>query len=364
MAAIGLISGSMGPSLGALAGQCRTSLSGISFIFVAFPVGYTTGALVFGRLLDRHPGHRLLWPAVLLCSLTLVLTPLVTSLALLALVMVLMGFGQSGLDVGSNTLLGWVYGDKVGPYMNILHFSFGLGAITAPLVLAQSLKMSGGITYAFWILALLMLPVGFWLLRLQSPVHKALQAKARPKKTPPSLAWLFILAFVLYSGLELGYGNWISSYAQKLRLEDEIMAAYLASAFWGALTLGRLAGIPLAARWAPMTILFLDIAGCGIGVAALVIWPQSSAVIWGGTLVSGFSMASMFAALMTLAGRSLRLTGRLTSLFFIGSSAGAIVFPWGIGQGFESLGPLVMPYAVLGIVVLSAATLALLSRKI
>ena len=57
------------------------------------------------------------------------------------------------------------------------------------------------------------------------------------------------------------------------------------------------------------------------------------------------------------------LTGRMTSLFFIGASAGAIVFPWSIGQGFESLGPRVVPGAILGLAVLTTATFFLLARE-
>src|SRR6185295_8842171 len=179
MVSIGLISGSFGPTLSHLAANTGTNLQGISVIFVAFPIGYIAGALLTGRLLDRLPGHPLLVWAAVFCSIFLFLTPLISSLPMLVLVMGLMGFAQSGLDVGANTLLGWLYGDKVGPYMNALHFFFGVGAITSPLIVAQILKMNGGMTWAFWILALLMLPVAAWLARIPSPpsIHSHVKTK-------------------------------------------------------------------------------------------------------------------------------------------------------------------------------------------
>ncbi len=52
------------------------------------------------------------------------------------------------------------------------------------------------------------------------------------------------LFFFLYVGAEVGFGGWIFTYAVALDLGSETAAAYLTSAFWGALTFGRLLTIP------------------------------------------------------------------------------------------------------------------------
>jgi MFS transporter, FHS family, Na+ dependent glucose transporter 1 len=354
LASVGLIAGAFGPTLSYLAANTHTTLQGISVIFVAFPIGYMAGALFAGRILDRLPGHPVIVLSAVFCSLTLFLTPLISSLTVLVLVMGLLGFSKAGLDVGANTLLGWVYGDKVGPYMNTLHFFFGVGAIISPLVVAQILKWTGGVTWAFWILALLMWPVAIWLWRIPSPpsIHSHPQAKKRPVNWP--LLSLFMLFFLLYSGLELGYGNWICNYAKAMRLEDEIHAAYLASVFWGALTFGRLIGIPIAARVGPAKILAMDVLGCSLSIGAILLWSQSIWVLWAGTAGAGLFMASIFATLMTFGGRSLAMTGQITSSFFIAASVGAIIFPWLIGQWFESVGPQVLIQVLLIIMGLMA----------
>lgn len=355
LASVGLMAGSLGPTLPGLAAHTQTTLQGISLVFIARPLGYMAGALLTGRLLDRLPGHPTLALAAVFCSLTLFLTPLMTSLTALALVMVLMGFAESGLDVGGNTLLGWVYGDKVGPYMNGLHFFFGVGSIIAPLVVAQALRFTGGITWAYWVLALLMLPVAAWLWRLPSPPHLNSHREAKAPKTNGLLLSLFVLFFLFYSGMEAGYGNWVFSYAKALGLADAVKAAYLTSIFWGALTFGRLVGIPIAARFRPVQILAVDITGCALSLGVVMIWPGVSWVLWVGTAGVGFSMASIFPTLMAFAGKSLSLTGKITSLFFIGVSLGVIIFPWLIGQGFETVGPKVVTEVILADIALLAA---------
>src|SRR4030095_2777020 len=56
--ALGLTTGSLGPTLPALASQTNSSLSVISYVFTFRWLGYVFGALRGGRLFDRHPGNR------------------------------------------------------------------------------------------------------------------------------------------------------------------------------------------------------------------------------------------------------------------------------------------------------------------
>src|SRR5690606_13614350 len=88
---------------------------------------------------------------------------------LLIAVLFLLGLIETALDVGGNTLLVWVHGAKVAPYMNGLHFFFGIGAFLAPLIVARTVLLTNDINLAYWVLALLLIPVAAALLRLPSP---------------------------------------------------------------------------------------------------------------------------------------------------------------------------------------------------
>ena len=104
--------------------------------------------------------------------LMLALIPVAPVLWLLTIILLVLGMVQSTLDVGGNTLLVWVHRAGVGPYMNGLHLFWGLGATLSPVLIAQAISISGGITWAYWLLALLFLPVAIWVLLLPSPVAR------------------------------------------------------------------------------------------------------------------------------------------------------------------------------------------------
>lgn len=353
--ALGLANASLGPTLPGLAEQTQARLSEISYLFTARSLGYLLAALLGGRLYDRLPGHTLMATTLLVMAMMLALAPLVPALWLLTAVMLLLGIAESGLDVGGNTLLVWLHQDKVGPFMNGMHFFFGVGAFLSPIIIAQALLVSGGITWAYWFLALLMLPAAIWLLRQSSPPFPAISPDEPVRPVRGALVALIALFFFLYVGAEVSYGGWIFTYTVTRGLSNEAAAAYLTSAFWGALTAGRLLSIPLAARLRPRAILGLDLAGCLASVAVIVLWPQSLAVVWLGTLGLGLSMASIFPTTLSLAERHMPISGRVTGWFFAGASVGGMTLPWLIGQLFETIGPQVTMLAIMVALVAAVA---------
>lgn len=358
--AAGLIVASLGPTLGDLAANTESSPDPISNLFIARTLGYLAGAFLFGRLHDRLPGHPLIIAAAFVATVALALAPLAGSLRLLLGVVLVLGLALAGLQIGANTLLLWQYGERAAPYVNGLHFCFGLGASAAPLVFA----LMGSITVTYWTLALLVLPAAVWLLTRPSPPAPApAQAGGPLTRAQLSLAALGFIFLLLYVGGETGFGNWIYSYSVALRLTDKISAAYLNAAFWGMLTLGRLLSIPLSARLRPSMVLALDLAGSLLG-AGLVLLANGPVMVWAGTLLLGLAMASIFPTLLAFAGQQTTLTARLTSLFFVGSSLGAMLLPRLIGALYDPLGPRVALVVILAAVLGQVGVyLALLARN-
>lgn len=356
---LGLTTASLGPTLPGLAEHTHTQLSQISFLFTARALGYLFGSLQGGRLYDRLSGHLVVTVTLVLMAITLALVPIMPLLWLLTIVLLFLGFAEGCLDVGGNTMLVWVHGRKVGPFMNGLHFFFGLGAFLSPIIIAQAVLASGDIAWAYWILALLMLPAALWILRLPSPSGHS-KTEANPsKRLSVRLVVMIAVFFFLYTGAEGSYGGWIFSYATAFRLSAET-AAFLNSAFWGALTLGRLLAIPIAARLKPAQILLADLVGCLASLLVLLLWPAVTLAIWIGTVGTGLFMASVFPTTITLAERRLNITGQVTGWFFVGASAGGMVLPWLIGQLFESIGPGVTMIAIAADMLLALGAFALL----
>ena len=112
---LGMTSAALGPTLPGLAEQTGTQLSGISFLFATRSLGFLTGSILAGRVYDRFSGHPIILAMLLLMALSLATIPFVQELWLLTLVMFITGMVESGMDVGTNTLLVWRFGEKVGP---------------------------------------------------------------------------------------------------------------------------------------------------------------------------------------------------------------------------------------------------------
>ena len=344
---LGLLTAAEGPALPGLAENTSSTLDQISLIFIFGSLGYLLGSLFSGQAYDRLPGHRLMAVTLLLISLCATLVPFMHSLWLLLCLLFTLGLAKSALDVGCNTLLLWIHGEKVGPFMNGLHFFFGLGAFIAPLILARVLLVTGEIWWVFWLFAILSLPMAVWLWNLPgSPVGTKSQENGNAS-LPIIPVLLIVLAFLFYVGAEVGFGNWIYTYALTLGLGTQVTAAYLTSAFWGTFTVGRLLGVWISARARAATILFVDLLGCLASLGLILLWPDSAPALWAGAIGLGLFMASIFPTTLMLAGERMHVTGAMTGWFLAGASIGGMSLPWGIGQAFVRIGAAAMPVLVL-----------------
>jgi FHS family Na+ dependent glucose MFS transporter 1 len=369
--ALGMVAASLGPTLPGLAEHTGSNLGAIGFLFTARSLGYTLGSFYGGRSYDRFAGHWVLSGALLVIAAMLALVPLASLLWLLTLIMLVMGFGEGTLDVGGNTLLIWLFRRDVGPFMNAMHFFFGAGAFLSPILIAQAIQRSGDITWAYWILALLVAPIALWLVRVPSPAAPKTSSQDPNGQVSPLLVFLVAAFFFLYVAAEASFGGWIFTYARSLKFSGGTFsvttAAYLTSVFWGALTLGRLLSIPLATRLRPRAILFTGLLGCLVSLSTILVWPASSPTLWGATFGLGLFMASIFPTTFAFAERRMPISGRITGLFFVGVGTGAMTVPWLVGQLFETLGPRALPYILsidllLGVAVLIALLVA--SRRV
>jgi MFS transporter, FHS family, Na+ dependent glucose transporter 1 len=362
---LGLTTAANGPSLPKLAEHTSSGLDRISLIFVFGSLGYLIGSFLGGRAYDRFSSHKLMFMTLIIIAIASALIPIAQSLNVLLFAMFLSGLAAGILDVGCNTLLLWTHGNKAGPFLNGLHFFFGVGSLVAPLLLAQVLLITNDIHWLFWTFAIVCLPIAIWLWFLPEPKH-AVSREERQNSLPPIVpVLLIVILFLLYVGLELGFGNWIYTYALTLGLETEITAAYLTSAFWGSFTFGRLLGIWISTRLRSQTILFIDLIGCTLSTLIIMLWKDSNLALWIGTFGLGISMASIFPTFLMLAGERMRITGAITGWFLVGSGAGSMLLPWLIGQIFARTGPKAMTTILLiDIVGMMLFLLLFLNRRI
>jgi len=359
---LGLTSASLGPTLPSLAEHTHTRLAEVSFLFTARWLGYLFGAVLGGRLYDRVRGHQVMAGGLVLMALTMALAPATGWLALVALVLLVLGLAEGAVDVGGNALLVWVHGSQVGPFMNGLHFFFGVGALLSPVIVAQLVLVSGDIQLPYTAMGLLLLPLALWTARLPSPSFRTAAPDGPAARPSVRLLALFVVFFFICEGAAAGFPGWIYSYAVTLGLGDRTSAAYLTSAYWGAFTLARLLAIPISTRTRPRYILLADLLGGLLSLGVILAWTQSQAATWLATIGLGMSLASLFPTTILLAGRRMAITGQVTGWFFVGASLGNMTFPVLFGQLFDSVGPPAIMGAMAVELVLAVAVLAILIR--
>jgi len=155
-------------------------------VFTARGIGYVSGSLVTGKILDlisvrwRHQLHPNLPHVLVLCAgtvigvISLIIVPFTSNLYVLIADHVLMGIGAALIDVCTNTFLAFVWAERVNSFMQFSHCAFGLGSFVTPLIIslfgitsnmAYYLAAGATILSVFVALAVQLLP-------LEKPIQK------------------------------------------------------------------------------------------------------------------------------------------------------------------------------------------------
>ena len=361
----------LGPTLSQLAAHTETTLSMISWLVSANAFGRLFGGLLGGRLFDRLPGHPTVGGALLLMAFALAVIPVAPLLAVLFVLEALLGLAEGTVDVGCNTLLLWVHGNKVGPFMNALHFMFGVGSLITPFILVNSLLHTGDVRQAYWMVAAVMLPLALFVLSQRSP-HTQPSAPAKTE-TPrvvsprqPLLITLIALFFFLIVAGEGSVFSWIFNLGKSLSMDDAL-AGQLSQVFFGAFTIGRLLSIPLATRITPSRMLLINVVGSLVACILMGIGLGLPILVWISTGLFGLCIAPLFAATLSFAEQHIKITGRVTGIFLAAANLGIMTVPPIIGQFFESVGPVTVPIAVgltiAGSLVVFIATLLIANKR-
>ncbi len=347
---IGMCMAILGPTIPDLAENTHTQISQLSFLFTVRSLGYLIGAYLGGRIYDEIKGHPVIVIMLIATAVFMFLIPMLKLTGVLIVVLLFLGMSVSFIDVGGNTLLVWIHQEKIGTFMNGLHFFFGLGAFIAPVILARVIIVSGDFSWTYRFLALMIVPVIFLFLFIPSPPVRKTDLSITNGTFNGLLVAGIVFFFFLWAGTELGFGGWIYTYALSSGLIDKAGAAYLTSAFWGAFTLARLLSIPLAIRLKPVTLLLGSIVGVMVNLIVIISHPTSFNMLLVGTIGMGACMASVFPNMLAFSGRRIILNGRITSWFFIGSAIGGMTLPLVIGQFIES-NPQLLLFILMGTVV-------------
>ncbi|MFZ0217465.1 MAG: MFS transporter [Candidatus Dormiibacterota bacterium] len=350
-AVLGLPSGVLGVAWPSLRLTFGEPLGALGLVLIANTAGYAASSALSG------PGARLIGRGWLLaCGSTL------AALGLLGITLaptwpallgsyVLLGAAGGIYDGAINAQVALTAGVRT---MNVLHATWGLGAAIGPqLAYGMSHSATGWRgAYAVILLCEVSLGIAFVLTHRQWD-DRAEHAAAASTDGGGRGGWLLLclslVAFFVYTGVEVGAGQWSYSYLLG-RGTPADLAALAVTGYWAALTVGRLAIVFLPRGVSPVRLVLGCLLLCVLGGVALVVTPIGLPLI-------ALGLAPVFPTLMTLT--PLRF-GRGAAASVAGYQVGAAtigggLLPAGFGLLFQARGVALLPLVLLAAVIATSA---------
>ncbi|XP_041817156.1 major facilitator superfamily domain-containing protein 4A [Chelmon rostratus] len=419
----GLCIAFLGPTILDLRCQTQSTLQQITWVFFSqqffLLVGSSLGGLFKKTLLSSLSA---LLFCTLIISLVFAIIPLCHNIIPLSIAMALAGSAMGVIDTVGNLQLVKLYQKDSAIFLQALHFFIGVGALVSPLVvdpfLAESNCVLGAnwttnsssssdlqhlrsriagqgaglhnishdslhtegvvitrVSYAFWIIALINLPVPAAVLALMyhekllpcfsngprlldgdsvssvSPTgadakgHGSLFACCNPAKLQGQPTTFFILhvlggaVLFISDGIIGSYAGFVYTYAVlPPLLMGHKTAGCLTSIFWASITAGRLAFIYLSYRYTPSRVLTVSLVGVILVQCLLLMFNTSCAFLFIGTCMLGLCISSVFPSMLAFTEDILDYKGCATTVLVTSASTGEMMLQLLVGSVINSQG--------------------------
>jgi fucose permease len=304
---LGLPDGMLGTAWPSMRLTFGAPVSDLGLILLTTTAGSVLVTVFVGSLIRRLGVPALLGAAGLCAGLGAAGFALAPGLWLVLGVAVLAGAAGGMMDGGLNTAVALSGRPRL---LNLLHGAYGVGTAIGPLAVTAAILTGSWRPAYLALLALDLAIAGAWLLhRRRDPPRSAPAGEAAAGEPHPSAQWSrrrfgWVVAagmtvFFLYTGLEVGAGQWEASFCRG-HLNLSASAAGLATfGYWASLTAVRIALALLPRPALPRDVVR---AGSALAViAAAVIWwqPDAAATVTGFAVLGG-ALAGVFPALIAL----------------------------------------------------------------
>jgi fucose permease len=332
---IGFLGAVMGPALDDLAKQVGSTESAIGALVTATFLGALIAQASVGPLMDRFGPRPLLLAGITLMTLGTFGILLSPTLWVILAVGVIFGVGFGALDTGSNVLVAELYADHNVSVLNSLHLFFGVGSVLSPFVAAQALDWADSAIPAIWVGFVMLLLLWPGVLRLPAAISRpepesaGSDAVASGKFSYRSvLLWGLAVILLVYVSSEMGLSTWTTQYVEDSTRFSDVAGARLTSAYWFALTLGRLAGIRWGSRLSGDRVMLIGLSGSLAGAVLLMAGSGIMGLTVIGAVVVGFFFGPVYPTVIAVATATFRAgTGKAVSLIASMASLGGMVGP-------------------------------------
>ncbi len=345
---IGFLGAVLGPALGDLAEQVGSTEGAIGILLTANFLGAWIAQISVGPLMDRFGPRPLLLAGLVLATMGVFAILFSPGLGAILAAGVVFGMGCGALDTGSNVLVAQLYTDHNVSVLNSLHLFFGVGSVLAPAIAAQALDWSNSALPAIWIGAFMLIVLWPGIVRLPRRLPRPDAGADRPdaamqrKFSYRSLfLWGLGVVLMLYVSSEMGLSAWMTQYVDDSTSLSKAAGARIASIYWLALTIGRLAGIRWGRRYSGDVVMLISLVGSAVGAVVLAIGSGIAALTVVGAVVIGFFFGPAYPTVIALAVAAHRAgPGKAVSLVASLASLGGMIGPALQGVLLNDVSPL------------------------
>jgi fucose permease len=145
-------------------------------------------------------------------------------------------------------------------------------------------------------------------------------------------AVLFGTLIFLYVGTENAVAGWVAEFAHRMVAGDTATWAFAPTAFWAALTSGRLLATVALRRVSESALIRSGLALATAGVLAIIFGASTPEGVMGGAAAAGLGLSSIFPLLWALVTRSIStLSPAAAGPLYASGGLGGATLPWVVG---------------------------------
>jgi len=348
--AFGMFNAAIGPVLGELADKTNSTLVMVGGVITFLFLGSLATQLIAGPIIDKIGLRVVVLASLLLVAFGLPAFTNVHSYPLMLALVLFTGMGQGGIDLTANLLVSGAYPKNTTPMLNLLHFFFGLGAFFGPALVGLAIAASGSGMIIHWIAAAIFLLLALIILSIPAvkpaaPAvanERAAEVKGEKRVYLSPFMWVIGVLILIYVGAEYGLGSWSTRYMGLTTGMADQNSALVTSAYWGALTIGRLAGAAASRRLSHTRLLGISFIGSLIGTLGLILSRGSVPPTIVFIVVTGFSFGTIYpTSVAVTVAQFPKDQGKAVGLLAAMGSIGGLTLPWLAGILLETVSPLV-----------------------
>jgi len=359
MAGHGLGQTVMGPVVAELMAEYGVRETAVGLLLAAGSLGFMTGCLAGGFVVDRvglKPTLLAAWALVMVSLIALVFAP---AFLVVVACYLLFGVGSGFVETGLNVLPTQIGGGAW--MMNLVHMGFGVGALVAPLLVAALLDAGAGWRGGFLLvvaLAAVTLVLGIGSRLPDAPGQRpAAEGVPLLRLARHYLVVIGGLALFFYVGGEMGINAWsVLSMQERFGL-DALGAGTALSLFWAAMLVARLVQGAIVARFSIPSVVTVSGMVSALGILGFVL-AVTPAQAYAAAMVSGLAAGGMYPNVMVYVnGRFPRQIGAVTGILSTLAVGGTFVLQPVVGRVAETAGLQVGVLLVAGSMLISSVLL-------